>query len=120
MKKLLLKIPGIESAYTIWQKRPGNSLEELLERFTRTRKEQVYFIQVGANDGEGKDPFVKTLRQFDWKGICVEPQAKAFAALKKNHADNKNIVVENAAIDEKTGAQTMFRVSFSDDFWRVL
>lgn len=117
MKNLFLKIPGVESAHTAWQRRPGNSLEELLERFASTREGEVYFIQVGANDGEGKDPFVKVLRQFNWKGICVEPQAKAFAALKMNHAGNKNIAVENAAIAEETGVQTMFRISFSDDFW---
>lgn len=117
MKKFLLRIPGIESAYTAWQRRPGNSLEELLERFASTRKEEVYFIQVGANDGVGNDPFVDVLDRFRWRGVCIEPQPKPFAALKKHYESNERVLVENAAIAEKSGSQKMFRISFSEDNW---
>jgi FkbM family methyltransferase len=117
MKKILSKVPGFEVAYSLWQRRTGNSLEELLEHFARSRQGDVYFIQIGANDGVGNDPFVDVLTRFSWRGICVEPQAKAFSALKAHYARNARIVVENAAIAEQTGTQTMFRISFSDDKW---
>lgn len=117
MKQILLKIPGIEAANSLWQRRPGNSLQELLERFALSQKREVYFIQVGANDGVGNDPFVDVLNRFRWRGICIEPQPAPFASLKKHYEGNERVIVENAAIAEQSGTEIMFRISFSEENW---
>jgi FkbM family methyltransferase len=101
----------------MWMRRPGNSLEELLERFARGQSSEIYFIQVGANDGVGNDPFVDVLNRFSWRGICIEPQERAFAALQEHYAGNPRVSLENAAIAERTGTETMFRIAFSEDSW---
>ena len=117
MKKLLFQIPGAECAYSMCIRRPGNSLEELLEAFARSQQGEVFFVQIGANDGVGNDPFVDVMTRFSWRGVCVEPQPKAFAALKENYATNPRVSVENAAVAEATGTRKIFRISFSDESW---
>src|SRR6266568_4231619 len=40
-----------------------------------------YFIGIGANDGVTHDPLYPFVRDFEWRGIMVEPIPEVFAEL---------------------------------------
>jgi FkbM family methyltransferase len=72
------------------------------------RKRDVYFIQIGANDGMKDDPLQKFVKEYGWKGILVEPIPEAFEALTKNYGNNPNLKFINAAIAEEDGVRTLY------------
>jgi FkbM family methyltransferase len=68
------------------------------------------FIQVGAFDGTTRDPLRKYIDKCDWRGILLEPQARAANRLRELYRDNDRIVVLQAALDRKPGKRTLFTV----------
>jgi FkbM family methyltransferase len=73
----------------------------------RMKKEDVFFIQIGANDGVSQDPIYKYSSK--WRGILIEPLEVPFSALKKNYsmrAEGK--VFENSAIGKYNGSVEIF------------
>ena len=72
---------------------------------------QFTFIQVGAFDGVTKDPLQKYISRFGWRGVLVEPQADAAEKLRDLYRDNPRISVLQAALDDKKGRRTLFRVA---------
>lgn len=72
---------------------------------------QFTFIQVGAFDGVTKDPLRKYISRFAWRGVLVEPQADAAEKLRDLYRDNPRISVLQAALDERKGKRTLFRVA---------
>ena len=38
------------------------------------RKKEIFFIQIGANDGKSTDPLYRFVTELGWSGILVEPQ----------------------------------------------
>lgn len=117
LKNLITKIPGIEFAYSRWMCRPSNTLESILERFARDQPEDVFFLQIGANDGIASDPYRSVAESYRWRGICVEPQRKAFEALQKNRGGGSRIILENVAIDESTRERDLYKIGFTDAKW---
>lgn len=73
-------------------------------------KHDVFFIQIGSNDGVTKDPIYPIVMKEQWSGILVEPIKYVFDKLVENYSANKNVVFENVAIsiDEKP-----------KDFWHL-
>jgi FkbM family methyltransferase len=72
---------------------------------------QFTFIQVGAFDGVTKDPLQKYINRFGWSGVLIEPQADAADKLRDLYRDNPRIAVLQAALDERKGKRTLFRVA---------
>jgi len=72
---------------------------------------QFTFIQVGAFDGVTKDPLQKFINRFGWRGVLIEPQADAAEKLRDLYRDNPRIVVLQAALDDRKGKRTLFRVA---------
>ena len=72
-----------------------------------------FFIQVGANDGVQDDPLRESILRFHWKGILLEPQPEAFAALKRNYASETQLIFENCALAPQDGEAEFFRGSSS-------
>ena len=68
------------------------------------------FIQIGAFDGVMADPLRKYIPRHGWRGVMVEPQAKAAAALRRLYPDGNAIAVVQAALDRRTGKRTLFTV----------
>jgi FkbM family methyltransferase len=74
---------------------------------------ELTFIQVGAFDGVTKDPLQKYISRFGWRGVLIEPQAAAAEKLSDLYRDNPRIAVLQAALDDRRGKDTLFRVSSS-------
>lgn len=82
---------------------------QLLEKLLP--KKQIYFVQVGSNDGISNDPLRKKIVKYDWKGILIEPSPIPFAKLKKIYDKNSNIEVLNIAITESGEKLNFYKVS---------
>lgn len=83
---------------------------ELVAVHLSTRLDQVFFVQVGANDGDYNDPFLVTAERLGWRGMLVEPQPDVFARLERRCADRPGLVCVNAALDKSKGTREFFRV----------
>lgn len=57
------------------------NIHSVLLDFNSKTEEQVFFIQIGANDGTKKDATTELIKQFNWKGILVEPVLDYFKKL---------------------------------------
>jgi FkbM family methyltransferase len=68
----------------------------------------VFFIQIGANDGISVDPINKLIKKYNWGGILFEPGEDAFRELQKNYQDVKNLTFVNAAVSNYDGFGSLF------------
>jgi FkbM family methyltransferase len=75
-------------------------------------KGQVFFLQVGSNDGVHDDPLHDLIRRHEgWRGIFVEPVASVFARLRRNYDDDPRFVFLNVAVGRTRGTQKFHYVS---------
>jgi FkbM family methyltransferase len=70
----------------------------------------ITFIQVGAFDGVTRDPLRRYIAKYEWRGVLVEPQARAANRLRDLYRDNERIVVLQAALDREREKRTLFTV----------
>lgn len=115
-KYLLSNFPSLISSYYrfLWKPKEGK-LEHLIDEFSKNRNE-VFFIQVGSNDGFQHDPLCKFIKRDGWKGILLEPQTKAFQTLREIYRNDK-VVAVNKALDREDGQRKLFKLNFSDERW---
>lgn len=74
------------------------------------RPEDFFFIQVGSFDGVSNDPIRALVARHRWKGVLVEPQPEAFAALQRTYADHPQVRLVNAAVATEPGTQILYTV----------
>lgn len=109
--------PLVKMFYKATYKPRKGTLSEILDKFSRAHK-PVTFLQVGANDGFYHDPLHKFIRMYGWKGVMLEPQPAVFKNfLSKLHKNTPGVHAINAALSDKDGEQTMFKIAFSDLRW---
>ncbi len=63
-----------------------------------------YFVEFGATDGILLSNTYLLEKEFDWQGICVEPNPDYFAQLR----DNRSCVVDDACIAARSGDEVEF------------
>ncbi len=97
--------------------RPKDKVSAFLNEYSKSLKQDLVFIEIGANDGKWDDPIYKFVRRDHWKGILVEPQKIAFNRLKQNYSGLKNLYFENVAIDKVSGKRILYKISFSNAPW---
>jgi len=73
--------------------------QDLLDRIGK--KDNFFFIQVGANDGKMVDPIREHILKYNWRGIMVEPIPDYFESLKKNYKGAKGLIFEQLAISSE-------------------
>lgn len=71
---------------------------------------ELFFVQIGAFDGRSGDPLHEWIVRYDWRGILVEPQPRAFAALQRTYADRPELSLRNVAVAEQAGTRTLYTV----------
>jgi len=71
-------------------------------------RRSVFFIQIGANDGDQNDPIRHFVAKARWAGILVEPVPEYFEALKDNYRGSSGLHFENVAISDSAANR---------DFW---
>jgi len=71
---------------------------------------EFMFIQVGAFDGIARDPLRKYINKCGWRGVVVEPQARAANQLRELYRGNDRIIILQAALGGESGRRTLFTV----------
>jgi FkbM family methyltransferase len=67
-------------------------------------KTEMYFIDIGANDGKRLSNTFLLEQTYNWKGICSEPLPKAFEKLTKC----RSVICDNNAVFNKSGLSLEF------------
>lgn len=67
-------------------------------------KRDMYFIDIGANDGIRLSNTFLLEKYYNWKGICSEPLPDAFKKLVKN----RNVICDDNAVFSKSGLNLHF------------
>jgi FkbM family methyltransferase len=70
-------------------------------------KNDMYFIDIGANDGKTLSNTFLLEKQYNWKGICSEPLPRAFKQLIKC----RSVACDNNAVFSKSGLSLEFSES---------
>jgi FkbM family methyltransferase len=78
------------------------------------KKEGVFFVQIGAADGQRFDPIHYFVQRYGWNGILCEPLADIFELLKSTYAGCDGLVFENVAITEKEEARSISRIPLKE------
>lgn len=81
----------------------NNDPAELMVRAYARVASEVYFVQVGSNDGEQLDPLRWSILQRGWHGIMIEPVPYVFQRLQKNYGKVPGVQLANVAIADKAG-----------------
>jgi FkbM family methyltransferase len=93
------------------------TIDFFIHEYSRTRRD-VFFIQVGANDGITWDPFYYFIRRDRWKGIVIEPQREVFEQkLKATYQNVPGIRLMNVAVDAVDGFRPLYKYSFTSSRW---
>ena len=101
--------------YYYWMPKQA-PVDKMIEEILKEKKD-VFFIQIGANDGIRNDPLYPLRSKYSWKGILIEPQKRAFSELQRNFQNNRLLTLVNAAISSETSSKQLYRLSFSEENW---
>lgn len=76
------------------------------------KKNTIYFVQVGSNDGVQEDTLHDIIMtNNNWRGIFIEPVGYLFNRLKRNYGKSDRFIFENKAIAPDQGKIEFFYVS---------
>ncbi|MBI4127240.1 FkbM family methyltransferase [Candidatus Peregrinibacteria bacterium] len=75
----------------------------------------LFFLQVGANDGVRADSIHDFVVNLNWKGMLLEPLKEPFEKLKINYAAQKNLIFENLAIHPIEGRRNIYKIRKNSD-----
>ena len=98
----------------IWQPKPGSFIA-FLNDFSKQTKD-IFFIQVGSNDGIQHDPLYKFIKRDAWQGIMMEPQKTAFSKLSRAY-QRDNVHLVNKAIAANNEKKKLYKIAFSEERW---
>jgi len=87
---------------------------ELAAAHLMLRKKDVFFVEIGANDGIANDPIYPFVRDHGWQGLMLEPLPEIHAKLTKNHANHPGINCIQAAISQHDGDATIYTVDMAE------
>ena len=89
---------------------PSVNLFEMAVRFGLSIRPNLFFLQIGANDGRMDDPVFLLVLRYRLSGLLVEPMPDAFRQLRQNYAGQDQLLFENCAVDVCNGQRTLYRV----------
>ena len=115
-KVLLADFSGLMRLYYryFWKATKG-SIYEFLNDYS-VKNPNLFFIQVGSNDGFQNDLLYKFILRDQWKGILIEPQPKPFKILSYIYR-KKNVKLLNVAIDNKSKSRKLYKIAVSNSRW---
>jgi FkbM family methyltransferase len=91
-----------------------DAVSEILAVFGRAHPDAV-FVQIGANDGQQRDPLRANIEHHAWSGVMVEPVPYVFARLESHYRGHDRVRLVNVAIADEDGTRTLFYLPQSDD-----
>lgn len=104
--------------YKYFYKPSKGSLKEFLDHYSKSKRNKLKVVQIGANDGITNDPIHKFIKRDHWQGVLLEPQSYVYENfLKKIYRKNPGIHTLNAAIGPKDTEQTIYKLGFCNMRW---
>lgn len=88
---------------------PSRRFPPILDALTVSLGE-VFFLQIGANDGFHFDPIEPFVASGKWHGILVEPVPFLFERLTARYAGRSDLMFENCAIASADGTRKFYYV----------
>jgi FkbM family methyltransferase len=79
------------------------------------KQKDVFFVEIGANDGCSGDFLYYFVKKYKWRGIALEPVPDIFAKLQRTYQNDKNVIPLCAALAERDGALMFYRVQPGED-----
>ena len=77
-----------------------------------TGRRDLFFVQVGSNDGLHNDPIRPfVLKHQDWRGIFIEPVVSLFEQLVINYNHDPRFIFENIAVGTERTKREFYYVS---------
>lgn len=92
---------------------PG-PIHKLVDALSRTRK-NIFFLQIGSNDGVTGDPIHFFVTRDKWAGILVEPVGYVFDRLVENYRGHDNLIFENLAVSDKKEKKDFWYLKNTED-----
>jgi FkbM family methyltransferase len=86
----------------------------VLSVFAAERR-NVFFIQIGSNDGDHGDPLKHHVVERRWSGIMIEPVPYVFERLRANYGSNPRLILEKIAIGPEDGSMPFYYVAPTSD-----
>jgi FkbM family methyltransferase len=90
------------------------AVHQLLDALS-TERQEVFFVQVGSNDGKHNDPLMPFIARGRWRGILIEPVPYVFERLRRTYQHRDDLVLVNAAITNHDGTSDFFCLAESYD-----
>lgn len=94
--------PSIELSYI-------DVLDLVLQNYMQ-QKPDIFFVQIGANDGKTADPVTEIIHKYRLHGLLVEPQPNIFKQLIKNYKDHPQLTFENSLIAAQNGTENFYAI----------
>ncbi|MFY9938401.1 MAG: FkbM family methyltransferase [Silvibacterium sp.] len=87
-------------------------LDLVLAAYRRNSPRDIFFMQVGANDGKSGDAIYPLVKKHSLRGVLIEPQHDIFDRLKSNYAafGSSEFTFVNAAIGAADGNIPFYRI----------
>jgi FkbM family methyltransferase len=117
LRRIVFKYDILFNFYYRYLDKPKKDLSIFLNNLSKKQRNEIFFIQVGANDGQWGDRIYTFIRRDKWSGILIEPQKVIFERLLNNYKKRNNLFFENVAIDSTEGERNLFKISFTDSQW---
>ena len=95
MSNILWKLKSRIETFLFKSKIFDNLIQSALKKIS---KEDIFFVEIGANDGISNDHLYYNVIKYNWSGVYVEPQKDVFKKLVENLNGRKNLYFENIAI----------------------
>lgn len=84
--------------------------------FAVARKQKdVFFVEIGANDGVRGDFLYYFVKRYKWRGIVLEPVPDIFARLQQTYHGDEDVIPFCAALAEQDGMATFYCVQPGGD-----
>lgn len=80
-----------------------------LEHLVKILKKDLFFVQIGSNDGISHDPIYEYIEKYNWSGLMIEPQKEPYQKLYEIYKNNSKIKTLNCAVYESNQEVKLYR-----------
>lgn len=108
------KPPESDLKWVKW--RAGADIQSLIiEMVSRHAQHDIFFVQVGANDGLLSDPLARFVKRHHWKGLLIEPVPVFFERLQAHYAGQMGLEFIRTACAEAPRTLPFYQVRDVDN-----
>ncbi len=90
------------------------AVNQVMAEFGRARPNAV-FVQIGANDGQQRDPLRDNIARRAWSGVMIEPVPYVFERLASHYSEHPRVRLLNVAIADADGTRPLYYLPQSND-----